>query len=152
MVAQDISLGTTGLIIAAVPCTMIDLIWDKVDHILARPIAKAHRELTIESLYAKLKSGEALLMTVSRGSEVIAAATLEVRTFESGMKALYIPLVGGTDMDSWMLRFLEIAKAIAKDFGCEELRGVAARKGWLRKLQDLGWEEVSVAIKCKVGE
>lgn len=152
MALQDNGLDTASLIIAAVPLTMIDLIWDRVEPILALPVAKAHWELTLEAIKDKLKRGEALLMTVSRGSHIIAAATIEVRTFDTGNKALYIPLVGGTEMDSWMHRFLDICKAIAKDFGCEELRGIAVRKGWLRKLCDLGWEEVSVTIKCKVGE
>lgn len=55
-------------------------------------------------------------------------------------------------MNEWMDRFLDIVKAIAKDFNCTELRGIAARKGWMRKLKPLGWSEVSTIIKCDVGE
>lgn len=142
----------TGIVVSAVPCTLIDLLWEKVSAILARPIALAHNEVTIDSTYKKLKSGESMLMVVSRGEYVLAAATLEVRELESGLRALYIPLVGGVEMDNWMERFLLICKAIAKDLNCTELRGIAVRKGWLKKLNSFGWEEVSTMIKCKVGE
>ena len=138
--------------IAACPCTIIDLIWDKVKHILELPINLSHGEATLTSTYNKLKSGESLLITISDKDVVIAVCTIEVRTFESGIKALYIPLIGGKNMNLWMDRFIEIAKGIAKDFGCTELRGIAVRKGWMRKLQPLGWEEVSTVIKYNIGE
>ncbi len=150
MVVQDNGLGSTGIIISACPVTLVELVWPKVEPCLALPIAKANGEVTMETTKAKLLSGEALLMIVSRGTDVLAAATIEVRTYESGQRGLYIPLVGGREMDLWMFRFLDIAKAIAKDHNCSELRGIAVRKGWLRKLKDLGWEEVSTIIKCNV--
>lgn len=141
-----------SLVIAAVPITMLPLIWDRVVPLIDKPIALSHGEVTIDSIKARLYAGEALLLTVSRGSEIIAVNTVEIRTAESGLRTLYIPLIGGHEMESWMYRFLEVAKAIAKDFNCTELRGIAARKGWMRKLAPLGWSEVATIIKCDVGD
>lgn len=141
-----------NLIIAAVPQTMLDLVWDRVVPHLEKPIALSHGEVTLESIKKRLLSGDVLLITVSRGTEIIAVNTVEVRTCESGLRALFIPLIGGSEMDEWMDRFLDIVKAIAKDFNCTELRGIAARKGWMRKLAPLGWSEVSTIIKCDVGD
>jgi len=157
MIQEELDLGHTmmnkdGLIIAAVPQTMIHLIWDMVAPHLARPIALSHGEVTLESIKRRLIEGEALLLTVSRGADVVAVNTLEVRTSESGLRTLYIPLIGGSEMDDWMYRCIEVARAIAKDFNCTELRGIAARKGWMRKLAPMGWSEVATIIKCDVGE
>ena len=139
-----------NIIIAACPCTMILLIWERVVPLLELSIALAHGEVTINTLKQKLLRGEALLITVSRGADIIAVNTVEVRHFESGLKALYIPLIGGTEMEEWMDRFLNIVSAIGKDLGCTELRGIAARKGWIRKLKPRGWSEVSTIIKCDI--
>lgn len=145
-------MDSDNLVIAAIPQTMIDLIWDRVAPQLERPIALSHGEVTLESIKRRLITGDVLLITVSRGTEIIAVNTVEVRESESGLRALYIPLIGGSEMEDWMDRFLDIVKAIAKDFNCTELRGIAARKGWMRKLKPLGWSEVSTIIKCDVGE
>lgn len=138
------------IIIAACPPTMIPLIWDRAAPLLELPIALAHGEVTLDTMKKKLLMGESLLITVSRGTEIIAVNTVEVRHFESGLKALYIPLIGGTEMEEWMDRFLNIVSAIGKDLGCTELRGIAARKGWIRRLKPLGWSEVSTIIKCDI--
>jgi len=145
-------LESDNLVIAAVPQTMIGLIWDRVVPHLEKPISLSHGEVTLDSIKRRLISGDVLLITISRESEIIAVNTVEVRESESGLRALFIPLIGGSEMNEWMDRFLDIVKAIAKDLNCTELRGIAARKGWMRKLKPLGWSEVSTIIKCDVGE
>ena len=134
-------------IIAAIPATMIDLIWPKVLPWLEKPIDLSHDEVCISSLKDELKSGKQLLCTVSRDTDVIGVFTLDVRVFDSGLRAMYIPLVGGTEIDKWMERGFKIIEAIAKDYNCTELRGISVRKGWLRKLKDKGWEEVSTTVR-----
>mgnify|MGYP001074508027 CR=1 FL=1 len=143
---------TDRIIIAAVPPTMIPLIWDKVEPEILKPIKLSHGEVTLESAKHRLETGQSMLITVSRGTKILAVNTVEVREFESGVRTLAIPLIGGSEMDQWMDRFLEIVKAIAKDLNCTELRGVAARKGWMRVLRNKGWEELSTIVKCNVGE
>lgn len=147
---QEHRMDTDNIVIAACPATLIGLIWDRVVPHLEKPIALSHGEVTLESIKARIMSSDVLLITVSRGTEIIAVNTVEVRTSESGLRALYIPLIGGSEMNEWMDRFLDIVRAIAKDFNCTELRGIAARKGWMRKLKPLGWSEVSTIIKCDV--
>lgn len=65
---------------------------------------------------------------------------------------LYIPITAGSDLDEWMDEFLEIAAAVARDYECVELRGLAARQGWLKKLKPYGWEEVFTTIRYRIGE
>lgn len=139
-------------IIAAVPATMIELVWDKVEPHLQRVVDRAHNEITMDSVKARLVSGNALLVTISQDDEIVAINTMEVRVMESGLRTMYIPITGGGDLDTWMDEFLEIAKAIARDYNCTELRGLAVRRGWLKKLEQHGWENVEMIIRCPVEE
>lgn len=143
-------MGADNLIIAAVPATLIEVLWDKVTPHLQRVVDVAHGEITLDSVKAKLIRGDALLITISDQDSIIAVNTMEVRYFDSGRKAMFIPITGGDNLDLWMDRFLKVAKAIAKDHGCDELRGLAVRKGWMRKLAPYGWEEVHTVISCKI--
>ena len=140
------------LIIAAVPHELLGMLWPKAVKHIERVVAKAPDEITIEKLHERLLSGNSMLVVICDEQEVIAANILEVRTFDTGIRSLYIPITGGNRLDEWMEDFLNVCKAIAKDFKCTQLRGLAVRKGWMRKLEPLGWEEVHTVIKCEIGE
>ena len=140
-------------VIAAVPFNMVDVLWDKIEPHLHRVVNVAHGEITCDSVKTRLKSGSAVLVTISKGTEVVAVNTLEVRVMDSGLRTLFIPIVGGDELDGWINEFLKIAKAIARDYKCTELRGLAARKGWMRKLEQSGecnWENVHMVVRCPV--
>jgi len=136
--------------ISAIPIPLIEVVWGQVEPILKTVTDVSHGELTVDSVKAQLLRGDALLMTISENENIVAINTFEVREFGSGMKALYIPITGGKCMDGWLDRFLEIAKQTARDYGCNELRGLAVRKGWMRVLKERGWEDVHQVIRCKV--
>ncbi len=140
------------LIIAAVPSNMINIIWDKVEPLLEMVVRKSPEDIVAEVTKEELLKGALLLVTISRGTDIIAVNVLDVRTLDSGIKVLYIPITAGSEMDLWIDRFLEIATAIAKDYNCVELRGLAVRNGWLRKLKPHGWEELFTTIRYKIGE
>lgn len=140
------------LIIGAVPATMVELIWDKVFPLLKMAADKAPDDVELGIVKEHLIKGTQMLVTISRGSDIIALHTLDMRTLDTGIKVLFIPITAGTEMELWLDDFLEIATAIAKDYGCTELRGLAAREGWLRKLKPYGWEEVFTTIRYKIGE
>jgi hypothetical protein len=138
--------------ITPVPQTLIEFLWPQIEGFIQSVVDVSHDEVTVESIKSRLIEGSSLLLVTSRLGEIIAATMIEIRTFDSGIKALYIPVVGGTEMDNWSDQFFRIVHAIAKDFGCRELRGLAARKGWVRKLKDKGWEEVCINMRCMVQE
>jgi len=140
----------SNITIAAVPQTLIEVIWDRVEELLQRVVNVSHGELTLELIKKNLIKGDYLLITIAKGKDIIAVNILEIRTFQSGIKALYIPITGGDDLDEWMPRFLELAEGIARDYRCTEMRGLAVRAGWLRKLKPYGWEPVHTVIRCPV--
>lgn len=138
--------------LSCVPAPMIELIWDKVEPLIDMVKEKSPDDVSIEAVKEQLMLGNVLLVTISRGADVIAVNVLEVRDLDTGLKAMYIPITAGTEMENWMEPFLELATNIGKDFNCIELRGIAVRKGWLRKLEPYGWEELFTTIRVKIGE
>jgi hypothetical protein len=138
--------------IAAVPANVIDLVWSRVEPLIRSVEALAPIDISTARVRDELRLGNKLLVTIARGEEIIAINVLDVRTLDSGAKVLYIPITAGTDIDSWLAEFLEVAEKIAIDYNCLELRGLAVRKGWLPKLKQYGWEEAFVTIRRKIGE
>ena len=136
--------------IGAVPANMIDLIWDRVEPLIKTVEEKAPDDISLEVVRERLLSGNNLLVTVSSGPEIIAVNVIDIKELDTGMKILYIPITAGTDMENWIREFLDIAKAIALDHGCDELRGMAVRDGWLKKLKPYGWEPMFTTVRCKV--
>jgi len=149
--SKDIIMADTDdYMISAVPIPLLEVIWPRCIEHIQRVVDRAHGEISLDSVKARLLRGDALLITISKGTDIVAVNTMEVRNFETGTKAMFIPITGGRDLDEWMPRFLEVAKAIAREHGCNELRGLSVRPGWLRKLSKYGWETVHTVIKCKI--
>ena len=132
-----------------VPIPLIPHIWDKVEPLIQNVVEKAPDDLTVDNCLDSLLSFNSILVTVTKGNDLVAINTLRIQTLESGTKALYIPITSGTNLDEWMPEFLELAKSVGRDHGCSELRGLASRKGWMSKLKPYGWEEVFTTIRCK---
>ena len=136
--------------IVVVTADRINEVWPQVKPLMERVVKKAPDDMSIYKTRTRLYEGLTLLVTISEGSKIVAINTLTVETLDSGMKILCIPITSGDRMDEWLERFLEVARAIARDHGCEELRGLSVRKGWMKVLAEHGWKESHVIIKCKV--
>lgn len=130
----------------------IDTLWPQIAPVMQLPVDRSHGEVTMDSTKDRIKQGIARLFIVIENNKIIAVNTLEVRFFDSGIKSLYIPMVGGTKMEMWGEEFYNIAKKIGKEIGARELRGIAVRDGWLRLAKKRGWEEVHTIISYQLEE
>jgi len=138
------------LTIALVPINLLDHMLPKcIDHI-KKVVEKAPTDVSLEATINKLRNGDAGLITISDGEEVVAINTLQVETYETGYRVLCIPITGGSRMEEWTDEFLDLVTDLAKEYKCSELRGIACRPGWLRYLKEYGWETVHTIVRCKV--
>ena len=99
------------LIITAVPIAIVELIWDKCIPHLERVIKRAPNEIDLTSIKARLLRGNTMMVTVSEGQTIVAVNVLEVCTYGTGYKALFIPIIGGNRLAEWQDDFLKIAHA-----------------------------------------
>ncbi len=139
-------------VIAAIPLTLIDVVWEKCVPHLERAVALSHGDVTVETIKARLHTGNQLLITICEGSDVIAANVIYVHTTDTDKRLLIIPIMGGDKLDDWLEQYLEVINAIALERDCIEVRVGAGRKGWIKKLKPFGWHEMSVTIGYKLGD
>jgi hypothetical protein len=137
---------------ACVPANMIDFVWDQVEPLIETVAKRAPDDIVTNVVKDYLYKGDKLLLVIARGKTIIAAHVLDVRVLESQTRVLYISISSGKEMDAWLDQFHKTCEAIAKDYSCTELRGLACRKGWMNKLQPYGWEEMFTTIRYKIGE
>ena len=137
------------IIFSVVPSALIPIIWSQIEGYLVPVADVSSGDLTIESIQRDMKDGTCIAIVVIDNDKIIGINTLQVHTFNSGLKCLYVPIIGGERIDEWGEEFFCMCKDFAKQSGCTELRGMAARTGWLRKLKhhDLHWQSCYDVIR-----
>lgn len=126
--------------------------WEELLPSIERVVKVSNDEFTAESIKARAVGGNSLMIVVFEGLEIIAVTTAEIVTYDSGLKSLLIPIFAGDGMMDWGKELLELYASIALQLGCNELRGLAVRGGWMRVLKDYGWKESYTVIKMPLGE
>jgi len=136
-----------------VPKNLVPFIWPRVAKLFEKSIELACGECTENTEYDKLMTGRTSLFIVQdKDFNISLAFTTHVMEYDTGLRAMYIPMMGGTGLDSLCHIFMPAAIGIAKINKCTEIRGMSVRNGWLRKLKKYGWESVHEVIHYKIGE
>lgn len=133
-----------------VPIGLIEILWYKMLPHIQRVVDASAGEITCESVKQKALMDRCSIVIVVKGSEIIAVNTVEICVYDSGMKALLIPVVGGNEAFEWGPAFLAECNKLAKSLGCSEMRGFSTRESWKRVLKDYGWKESHFVIKRDV--
>lgn len=135
---------------AVIPTNLIEVMWDKIEPHVQRVVDASAGEITAETVKQKALEDKSSIVVVCKGNQIIAVNTVEVCTYDSGMKALLIPVVGGTEAFEWGPAFLAECNQLAKSLGCSEMRGFSTRESWKRVLKNYGWYESHFVIKRDV--
>jgi hypothetical protein len=135
-----------------VPIPLVRPLWSKLEPHIRRVVEASAGEITVESVMLKAMRGQCDIVTVVSNitGYIVAVNTIEICTYDSGMKALLIPVVGGTEAFEWGPDFLAECNQLAKVSGCTEMRGFSTRESWKRVLKDYGWKESHFVIKRDV--
>ena len=136
-------------IFSIIPINLVRTLWPQLLPLVQLVVDASAGEITCDSVMKKAMSGECSLVAVIRTDSgvIVALNTIEVCTYDSGMKALLIPIVGGTEAFEWGPDFLAECNQLAKAIGCTEMRGFSTRESWKRVLKDYGWAESHFVIK-----
>ena len=130
-------------------CTDVDSVWSVVRPMLQKVVTQSPDDLSIEKIYHRLVAGNDLLILISTGTEFLASITMRIKTTDTGVRVLYLPVVSGNKMDTWLDKFLDFAKEIARDHQCTQIRGTG-RNGWVKKLKSRGWNDMFTTIAYNV--
>lgn len=138
--------------ITIVPITLIEVLWPIMAPHLTKVIELAAGDISEESIKNRALSNNGLIIVVSKGEAIVSVTTAEVVTYDSGLRSLLIPVLGGAGLEDWGPQWFLFMQALAKDLGCSELRGLAARDGWLRKLKAYDWKESHTVITFQLNK
>lgn len=127
-------------VVSGVPAILVPVVWDRVQPFLAAAILESNGELTEESVYADLASGATILVIIYLDKEIVGAAALRKKTFDSGINTLSVFLLGGKDMNSWIKDAYGVAVQIAKHLDCQSIYCIG-RDGWVKVLKDIGFKK-----------
>jgi hypothetical protein len=123
------------------PLTIVNR-WEELLPHLERVIKVSNDEFTTESIKARAVSGNSVMIVIiDKDNKIEAVTTAEVVTYDSGLRSLLVPIIGGSHFFEWAPDWFEIVKALAVQLNCSELRGFAVRDGWMRILKSRGWHE-----------
>lgn len=122
--------------------------------LLQRVVDVAPDEITLEGILNRILTGEERLMLVSgRDLIAVAAFTVGIKYFDTGKKALCIPVIAGDQMPLWLGDITAAITLMAQAEGCYQVRAYGARKGWVRTFQEFGaWTGDRCTLKLNVGE
>jgi hypothetical protein len=130
--------------LSVLPINMIEYMWPVLSPYLQRVVDLAPAEFNLDTMKQFTLNGGATICLITQSAELRIVLTLEVRTFQTGTKVLYVPLISGDHMEECFDYVFEQIKNAAKELGCSEIRGLAARPGWLRRLPD--WDQAYTVI------
>ncbi len=133
-----------------VPPSLMDIIYPQIEHFINKVVDRAENDLSLNTIRDRLNKGETMLCVIFEDDDIIAINIMEVMEFETGHRALYIPITAGERMSEWLDDFLKLAMDIARDLKCVELRGISCRPGWIKALKNHGWYNINTVIGCKV--
>lgn len=119
-------------------------IWGEVSEMLAPAVEHAKGETTLDAVFDSLMKDECKLIIARDGGEIKACGTIFMKMFPS-KKVCQVSLCGGTDMKAWCDGALTIVEKISRDAGADAVY-IQGRKGWVRRLKNLGYNEYSTLV------
>lgn len=135
------------------PPNLIEYVWHDVEQYVQNTADVSNSEFSAESIKIGLINGQQLLGLVTEHEEIVAIFTMEKKVFDTGLTALYVPIIAGTRVEDWFDEAIDFAAMMAENMGATELRGLSVRKGWSRFLHKRGdWKDVHTVLSLQLGE
>lgn len=138
-------------VVTGVPAILVPLLWDRVQPLLQDAIDESNGETDISITYNELIEGECTLVVIYKDKEIFGAANLRKRDFDTGKSAMFVTLLGGTNMQDWIDDAHCVAKLIAKSTGCREIYCVG-RNGWEKVLKSIGYKRAYTLLSFSIEE
>lgn len=125
--------------------------WPEIEPFVQMAIDHSNGEFSMEGIQKRIENKEIAVCTIfdSDIRKLIAVITFEMTNFDSGMKILTIQCAGGARMDEWIPQIDSIAISMARRHGCQKVY-IVGRKGWERKLRDIGYEHAHTVLSKEV--
>jgi len=128
----------------------IRLLWPKVKNHLQLVADNAPDELTVYGIKKRLFAGDETLLLITRGEEILACMVASIKTFDTGKRALYIPVLGGRELAEWMPSVHEQLIDLARQADCDMVQALGARRGWIKAIPGIDTSNCRVTITLEI--
>ncbi|HHA19841.1 MAG TPA: hypothetical protein ENK70_09060 [Methylophaga sp.] len=138
--------------LTAVPVTLVPFLWEEVTPILQRVVDISDGDISNSTVKRRILTGTSLLITVTEkeSGKMVAIFTTEIRTMDTGKRVLYAPIIAGDEMKGWLEDMCQFLHKMAIREQCSQVRGISARKGWIRALKKHGLIEGTTTVSYKL--
>ena len=127
----------------------IDSVWEAVWAVLHRAFIHSGGEFTEETVYNGIKAKSMQLWVDVEGDKIVSAGVTQISLWPE-TKVCWI-LGFTSDVSDHMSEYHELIERWAKSLGCSEIR-MKGRKGWMKRLEDFGYEFRHVEMAKQLGE
>lgn len=121
----------------------IDAFWDEAAPFIERAIPEGSL-VSLEGVYTRLKAQRHQLWFLTERHHLKAVVVTEIRQYDLG-RALEVLYLSGEGMEDWIKGLEGVLASFGREENCDYIMQ-DGRKGWLRTLRTLGWEEMNTRM------
>ena len=124
--------------------------WAVLEPMLAKALTHAHGELATKDVLVMIQEHKAQMWLVLREPNVwLGCALTEIVTYPR-LKSVRIIALAGKEFTSWMMLMHQTLVRFGQSEGAVRIEAFG-RKGWVRMLRELGYEEAYVTVMADIG-
>ena len=131
-----------------VPRMQLDTEWRNVAPLIRLAQKRIERKATMADVYDELERGINQLWVVKKEGKSRAAMTTTVETHPQAT-VFKILLIGGFDMQEWLMPALDVIKDAAKKLGCDTIEA-DGRLGWAKHAPKCGFKEITRTYEMEI--
>lgn len=124
----------------------INYVWPEVVDLIERGLRHGQGDgTTSETLRHRVMTGDMLMWTVHKDSEVLGVVILSMNTHATGKK-LFVEMLAGHNPEEWQDQLIDLLRDFRDITGAMCIEA-SCRKGMVKRLRALGWREKAVVME-----
>lgn len=129
----------------------VPIYWDSLAKLIEKPLQRtdAGKYYTANDVLWKCVNKEWQCWVALSDTDIDCVFITYVASFPTGYRSFVVYLVGGSQIDKWLLEAWTTLKEYARASKCSEINGMG-RKGWLRALKKVESEPIEEHIRFSV--
>lgn len=124
--------------IYGVETARLDDAWSEIAPFIQMGLDYANNEMELVDVYQQIKQHRVVPIVMSYQGEILSVVTMEISE-KPQKRVMCLMTAGGTEIDSWLDEFMDVATQLAIEQGCSSIY-INGRKGWEKKLKRYGYK------------
>lgn len=131
-----------------VPRMQLDTEWRNAAPLIRLAQKRIERKASMQDVYDEIERGQNQLWIIRKEDRTTAAMTTTIETHPKAT-VFKILLIGGFDMQEWLMPALNVIKDAAKKLGCDTIEA-DGRLGWAKHAPKCGFKEITRTYELEI--